>query len=514
MSATDPAGAGGGGPWLLEARHLTKRYGAVIANRDVSFGVRPGEIVALLGENGAGKSTLVNVLYGMTAPDGGTLLVDGTPVRLRSPRDALTRGIGMVHQHFMLVPPFTVAENVALGHEPSRHGAIDLATVEGRVVALAARFGMEVDPHAVIRDLSVGQQQRVEIIKALDRGARVLILDEPTAVLTPQETEGLFHVLRGLAAGGTSVVFISHKLGEVLDIADRIVVMRRGEVVGEVSPADATPESLAAMMVGREVLLRVEKAPATPGEAMVVLRDVQVAGDRGGRAVDGVTFEVRAGEIVGIAGVQGNGQTELVEAIAGLRPVAGGSLWLCGVEAQRLGVRARAALGLAHVPEDRQRHGLVLPFSVADNLVLNRYHLAPLAIRGVRQARAILDLARNLVARFDIRPPIAEVPVQALSGGNKQKVIVARELSHDVRVLVAAQPTRGVDVGSIEFIHRSLVAARDAGAAVLVVSAELDELMSLADRVLVMFRGRVVGEVAGSEATREGIGLLMAGGGR
>ena len=514
-SAPIPSGTRGTGDptFLLEARQLTKRYGPVIANRDVSFAVRPGEIVALLGENGAGKSTLMNVLYGMTVPDAGELAIDGKVVRLRSPRDALARGIGMVHQHFMLVPPFTVAENVALGNEPSRRGAIDIATVEARVASLASRFGMDVDPRAIVRDLSVGQQQRVEIVKALDRGARVLILDEPTAVLTPQEAEGLFRVLRGLAADGTAIVFISHKLGEVLSLAHRIVVMRRGAVVGEVLPEDATAESLAAMMVGREVMLRVDKSPSTPNEDRIVVRDLRVAGDHGGVAVDGVSFAVRAGEIVGIAGVQGNGQTELVEAISGLRPTAGGTLSLVGVEAHGLDVRARSMAGLAHVPEDRQRHGLVLPFSVADNLVLNRYHLPPLAQRGVRQARAIVAVARDLVARFDIRTPSPEVPVQALSGGNKQKVIIARELSHGLRALVAAQPTRGVDVGSIEFIHRSLVDARDAGAAVLVVSAELDELLSIADRILVMYRGRIVGEVPGSEATREGIGLFMAGGG-
>lgn len=498
--------------YLLEARHLTKRYGAVVANRDVSFAVRTGEIVALLGENGAGKSTLMNVLYGMTAPDAGELVIDGAVVRLRSPKDALAQGIGMVHQHFMLVPPFTVAENVALGNEPSRLGAIDIASVEARVAALATRFGMDVDPRAVVRDLSVGQQQRVEIVKALDRGARVLILDEPTAVLTPQEAEGLFRVLRGLAADGTSIVFISHKLNEVLSLAHRIVVMRRGEVVGEVLPENATPESLAAMMVGREVMLRVEKAPASPSEDRIVVRHLRVANDHGGVAVNGVSFTVRAGEIVGIAGVQGNGQTELVEAISGLRPAMGGSMALVGVDANDLSVRARSMAGLAHVPEDRQRHGLVLPFTLADNLVLNRYHLPPVAVRGMRQAKAILAIARDLVARFDIRPPSPVVPVQALSGGNKQKVIIARELSHEVRALVAAQPTRGVDVGSIEFIHRSLVDARDAGAAVLVVSAELDELLSIADRILVMYRGQIVGEALGADATREGIGLLMAGG--
>ncbi len=502
-----------GSGYVLEARHLTKRYGAVVANRDVSFAVRPGEIVALLGENGAGKSTLMNVLYGMTAPDAGELAIDGAVVRLRSPKDALARGIGMVHQHFMLVPPFTVAENVALGNEPSRRGVIDIAAVEARVAAIASRFGMEVDPRAIVRDLSVGQQQRVEIVKALDRGARVLILDEPTAVLTPQEAEGLFGVLRGLAADGTAIVFISHKLGEVLSLAHRIVVMRRGTVVGEVEPENATPESLAAMMVGREVMLRVDKASATPADDRIVVSDLRVANDHGGVAVDGVSFTVRAGEIVGVAGVQGNGQTELVEAISGLRPTLGGMLTLVGVDANGLDVRARSMVGLAHVPEDRQRHGLVLPFSVADNLALNRYHLPPLAARGVRQAKAIVAAARDLVTRFDIRPPSPESPVQALSGGNKQKVIIARELSHGMRALVAAQPTRGVDVGSIEFIHRSLVDARDGGAAVLVVSAELDELLSIADRILVMYRGRIVGEVAGTEATREGLGLLMAGGG-
>lgn len=498
-------------PPILEARQLTKAFGRVIANRGVSLAVRHGEIVALLGENGAGKSTIVNMLYGMTSPDSGELLIDGVQTVLKSPRDALARGIGMVHQHFMLIPPFTVAENVALGNEPTHRGRIDLRVVEERISALATRFAIEVNPRAQIRDLSVGQQQRVEIVKALYRGARVLILDEPTAVLTPQESDALFSVLRGLASGGTGIIFISHKLGEVLALSHRIVVMRRGEVVGETIPAKSSPESLAALMVGREVLLRVSRTPATPGSPTVSVRDLVVTDDRGGRAVDGVGFSVRAGEIVGIAGVQGNGQTELVEALTGLRPIVSGQIFLDEREVGRTSVRTRTDAGLAHVPEDRRRHGVIMPFTIGQNLILNRYQHQPFSRWLVMRAQAMAVEARGLIRRFDIRPSVAERPVSALSGGNVQKVIVAREMARPVRAIVAAQPTRGVDVGSIEFIHRQLIAVRDAGTAVLLVSAELDELLALADRILVMFRGRVVGELSSVEATRERLGLLMAG---
>ena len=498
--------------YFLEARGLTKRYGSVIANKEVQFGVRQGEIVALLGENGAGKTTLMNMLFGMTAPDAGSVLIDGETMRLQSPRDALALGIGMVHQHFMLVPPFTVAENIALGVEPSRRGILDLSDLEAQITALGRRFGIDIDPRALVKDLSVGQQHRVEIIKALYRGARVLILDEPTAVLTPQEADDLFKVLRGLAYEGTGIVFISHKLREVLDLAHRIVVMRRGAVSGEVLPRDATPESLASLMVGRDVLLRVEKAQSVPGVPVIVVRDLVVNDDRRVRAVDGVSLSVRTGEIVGVAGVQGNGQTELVEAITGLRATQSGSLHLGESDLTRATVRDRTDAGLAHIPEDRQRHGLVLPFTVAQNMILNRYYRLPFSRWMVMQAKAMRDQARDLVGRFDVRPANPEARVGSLSGGNMQKVIIARELSRDVRALVAAQPTRGVDVGSIEFIHGALIAARDAGAAVLLVSAELDELLAVSDRILVMFRGRIVGEVEAATATREEIGLLMAGG--
>ncbi len=498
--------------YVLEARGLTKRYGSVIANKEVQFGVHRGEIVALLGENGAGKTTLMNMLFGITAPDAGSVLIDGEAIRLQSPRDALALGIGMVHQHFMLVPPFTVAENIALGVEPSRRGILDLSDLEAQITALGRRFGIVIDPRALVKDLSVGQQQRVEIIKALYRGARVLILDEPTAVLTPQEADDLFKVLRGLAREGTGIVFISHKLREVLDLAHRIVVMRRGEVAGEVLPRDATPGSLASMMVGRDVLLRVEKAPSAPGNPVIVVRELVVNDDRRVRAVDGVSLSVRSGEIVGVAGVQGNGQTELVEAITGLRATQSGSFLLGERDLTRATVRERTDAWLAHIPEDRQRHGLVLPFTVAQNMILNRYHRLPFSRWMVMQAKAMRDQANDLVRRFDVRPTNPEAPVGSLSGGNKQKVIIARELSRDVRALVASQPTRGVDVGSIEFIHGALIASRDAGAAVLLVSAELDELLAVTDRILVMLRGRIVGEVATATTTREQLGLLMTGG--
>ena len=496
----------------LELRGITKRFPGVVANDSVNLSISTGEVLALVGENGAGKSTLMNVLYGLYKADEGEILIDDTSVKFNSPADAISAGIGMVHQHFMLVPPFTVAENIALGVEPSRRGILDLSDLEAQITALGRRFGIDIDPRALVKDLSVGQQQRVEIIKALYRGARVLILDEPTAVLTPQEADDLFKVLRGLAHEGTGIVFISHKLREVLDVAHRIVVMRRGAVAGEVLPRDATPESLASLMVGRDVLLRVEKAPSVPGNPVIVVRELVVNDDRRVRAVDGVSLSVRTGEIVGVAGVQGNGQTELVEAITGLRATQSGSLHLGERDLTRATVRERTDAGLAHIPEDRQRHGLVLPFTVAQNMILNRYYRLPFSRWMVMQAKAMRDQARDLVGRFDVRPANPEARVGSLSGGNKQKVIIARELSRDVRALVASQPTRGVDVGSVVFIHGALIAARDAGTAVLLVSAELDELLAVSDRILVMFRGRIVGEVEAATASREEIGLLMAGG--
>jgi len=497
---------------VLEARGITKRFPGVLANDNVDFDLRHGEVHCMLGENGAGKTTLMNVVFGLYQPDAGELRVNGERVTLRSSADAIAHGIGMVHQHFQLVQVFTVAENVMLGDELRKGAVLDLDEARRRIAALSERYGLDVDPDAKVEDLSVGQQQRVELLKALFRDADILILDEPTAVLTPGEVDEFFGVVNSLTDQGKSIVFITHKLREVLAVADRITVLRDGRVVGSADPAEATQASLATLMVGREIILSIDKEPADPGEAQLRVRDLTVADERGVLAVSDLTFDVRAGEILGIAGVEGNGQRELVEAIAGMRTPDSGSIELDGVDITRATPRQVDELGVGHVPEDRNKHGLVESFTIADNLVLNSYAHAPFARRRVRQMRAIDDYARDLVSRYDVRTPGIDVPASNLSGGNQQKVIIARELSGDPKLLIVAQPTRGLDVGSIEFIHRRIVAMRDAGAAVLLVSAELDEIFTLADRIGVLFRGQLVGEVARADATRETIGLLMASG--
>jgi simple sugar transport system ATP-binding protein len=496
---------------VLEARNVTKAFPGVIANKDVNLKLYRGEVLALLGENGAGKTTLMNILYGLYHQDAGYILVRGEVVRISSPSESIRRGIGMVHQHFMLVPVFTVAENIMLGAETVKGLALDIPTVRQRIRELSQQYSLDVDPDAFVKDLSVGQQQRVEIVKALYRKAEILILDEPTAVLTPQEADQLFAVIRTLKAQGTSVIFITHKLKEVLAIADRIMVLRRGQVVGEASPKTATERSLAEMMVGRSVLLEVDKGPSNPGDVVLEVRNLSVNDDRGQQVVNEVSLQVCAGEIVGIAGVQGNGQTELVEALTGLRPSRAGQMLISGVDYTNAVPRKITEAGTAHVPEDRQEDGLVSSYTIADNLVLNTYYLPPFAHGVARDEDAVNAHAEKLVKEYDIRTPSAFVPVSNLSGGNKQKVIIARELSRGVKLLIAAQPTRGVDVGSIEFIHKTIVAERDRGAAVLVVSAELDEVMSLADRIVVMYHGQIVATVAADQATREDLGLLMAG---
>lgn len=591
---------------VIEVQGITKRFPGVVANNNISLTLEPGEIHALLGENGAGKSTLMNIIYGLYKPDEGVIRVNGKEVSFDSPHDAIRLGIGMVHQHFMLIPVMTVTENIMLGEEETTgrpwiglsaaavigalfgglvyglpgaaywllvaafyllltllrvrlpFGRLAFGTLSGaafglvfsllalrlagdsvmvmfwpligalvgavanlrwidkrrvaqRIRALSQEYGLEVNPDALVGDLPVGIQQRVEIIKALYRDAKVLILDEPTAVLTPQEADDLFEVMRRLKQRGVSIFFITHKLREVLAVADRITVLRRGEVVGTTTPREATRESLARMMVGRDVMLQVEKTPAKPGEEVLVVRNLVVEDHRGHKAVNGVSFSVRAGEILGVAGVQGNGQSELVEAITGLRHAVSGEIIVLGRNVTNRRPREVTSLGTAHIPEDRIRHGLVLNYPVADNLVLADYYREPFSHGIILDEPHIEENAHRLVGIFDIRTPSVFIPASKLSGGNQQKVIVARELSRRPRLLIAAQPTRGLDVGSIEFIHQQIVAARDSGAGVLLVSAELDEIMSLSDRIVVMYQGQIMADIPAGQATREQLGLLMAG---
>ncbi len=499
---------------LLDIAGVSKTYGTVHANQDVTLHVDTGEIVALLGENGAGKSTLVKQIFGLVTPDSGTISVGGDDRPIKDPRDAIARGVGMVHQHFQLVPVMTVAENVILGNEP-RHGlggmTLDLGSARDLVREISDRHGLHVDPDAVIEDLPVGTQQRVEIIKALSRDVKLLILDEPTAVLTPQETDELLGVMKELAAKGTSIVFITHKLREVLAVADRVYVLRRGAVVGEVRAADTDAAGLAQLMVGRSVVLRVDKDAPTVGEDVLKVTDLTVLDDRALTAVQGFSLTVRAGEIVGVAGVEGNGQRELVEAIAGMRPPKAGTIHLAGKDITTADPHSTHAAGMGHIPEDREKHGLIGTYSIADNLVLNRFDEPEFSRGAVRNFGAVRENAVRWIGEFDIRTPSGDLPANSLSGGNKQKVVVAREMSSEPRLLMAAQPTRGVDVGSIEFIHRRIVEARDKGAAVLLVSAELDEILSLSDRIAVIHAGRVVAEFDAESADRTEIGKLMAG---
>jgi ABC-type uncharacterized transport system ATPase subunit len=513
----------------LELRGITKRFGSLVANDHIDLVVESGEIRALLGENGAGKTTLMNVLYGLIQPDEGEILLDDKPTAIHSPRDAIRAKVGMVHQHFMLVPVFTVAENVTLGAEPVRRlttpemhlgglrvppiglpsiGLLDRRKARRDVLELSERFGLQVNPDALVEDLPVGVQQRVEIIKALLRDASVLVLDEPSAVLTPGETEDLFRIMRELRAGGRSIIFISHKLKEVQAIADTITVIRRGKVVGE-RPPGTTSVELASLMVGRSVQLRVSKEPARPGEVVLDVRDLSVAGERGEQSVRDVSFEVRAGEILGVAGVQGNGQTELCEALMGLRPSTG-SVHLDGTDLSHASTRDRLRAGIGYVPEDRSEDGIVGDFSVADNLVLDVYDRPPYANGIALNLDAIRESAVRRVEEYDVRTTSVQTPAGTLSGGNQQKVVVAREMGRDVKALVVSQPTRGLDVGSIEFVHKRLVTQRDAGAAVLIVSSELDEIYALADRIAVMYEGRIVAFCPPTIPEQE-LGLLMAG---
>ena len=496
----------------LELRGITKRFPGVVANDNVNLALNTGEVLSLIGENGAGKSTLMSVLYGMYTPDEGEILIDGTPLVFASPADAIAAGIGMVHQHFMLVPVFTVAENVVLGVEPTGAlGKLNIDEARRMVREISDKYNLDLDPDAVIEDLPVGVQQRVEIVKVLLRDAKVVVFDEPTAVLTPSEIIEFFEIVKTLVSAGRGVVFITHKLKEALNIADRIAVLRRGKVVGEVDPKTATESQIAEMMVGRPVQLTVDKNSAKAGDVVLRVTDLTVLDADGRTHVENVSFEVHAGEIVGIAGVQGNGQTELVEALTGLRKATSGVIALDGKDLTHSNPRERHQLGMAHIPEDRQRQGLVGGLSVAENLVLTRYHDDQFSHGVIVDWEAADAIAETLISEYDIRTPNKETGVGTLSGGNQQKVIVARELSRDLRLTIAAQPTRGVDVGSIEYIHSRIVKERDAGTAVLIVSTELEEVMALSDRLLVMYRGKVVAELDPKKVTPMEVGLYMAG---
>lgn len=496
---------------VLEVRNITKTFPGVVANDNVSLTLHRGEVLALLGENGAGKSTLMNIIYGLYHPDSGEIIVKGKKVQLGSPREAIEHGIGMVHQHFMLVPVMSVVENVMLGIESTSGPFLNKREAAERIRQISEQYGLKVDPYAIVEDLPVGVRQRVEIIKTLYREADILILDEPTAVLTPQEVEELFEIIEALTAQGKSVIFISHKLKEVLTIADRITVLRRGKVVGTVRPEETNEQQLAEMMVGRSVLLRVEKPPRDAGMPVLEVEDLWVRDDTGHMAVRGVSFTLYAGEILGIAGVQGNGQTELVKALSGLKHVEKGHIRIAGQPVTNLSPRTFYELGLGHVPEDRQHDGLILSLPIKDNIILNTYYKPPYSENMVLKHDVIAETAERLVKEFDVRTPGIYTRAGALSGGNQQKVIIAREFSRPIRVLYAVQPTRGLDVGSIEYIHRRLVEKRNEGAAVLLVSTELDEILSLSDRVAVMYEGQIMAILPVEEATAERLGLLMAG---
>ncbi|GAK60381.1 ABC transporter related [Candidatus Vecturithrix granuli] len=504
--------------YAVAMRNITKQFPRVLANDDVTFLVRPGEIHALVGENGAGKSTLMNILYGLLRPTSGTIAIYDKPVDFQGPGDAIANGIGMVHQHFMLIPPLTVAENVILGQEPSHRGIVDVTHANKMVRDLSEQYGLKVDPTVKVETLTVGIEQRVEIIKVLYRKAEILILDEPTAVLTPQEVDELFEILRSLQRQGKTIIIITHKLQEVMAVSDMVTVMRRGKYVGNVATKDTSKEELANMMVGRQVLLQVERGQAKPGKEVFRAEGLHAVNNKRLPVLHDVSLSVRAGEILGLAGVEGNGQSELVEVLAGLRKAEKGRVYLDEQEITNLSPRVIKEHGMGHIPEDRHRRGLILDYSVAKNLILGLHHRIPFVkkVLGIEVMNfpQIHQTADKLVEEFDIRPPDRENLAGNLSGGNQQKVVVAREFNHNPRLLLAAQPTRGVDVGSIEFIHRRLIQARDEGKAVLLISADLEEILSLSDRIAVIYEGKIVGILSPKEATEERLGLMMTGGGQ
>ncbi len=498
---------------MLELRNITKTFGSVIANNDVSIKIEKGTIHAIVGENGAGKSTIMRIAYGFYKADSGEILVDGKTVSIKSPQDAINLGIGMVHQHFMLVDTMSVGENIILGAEGGNPASIDWKKANDEVLALSNELRLGVSPKALIEDLSVGAQQRVELLKALYRKAELLILDEPTAVLTPQEVEDFFNILRQMREQGKTIVIITHKLDEVLAISDDVTVMRDGKTVGNVKTADTNAQELARMIVGRDVLLRVEKTDAKPNEAVLSIENLSVKGKHG-EALKNISLNVRAGEIVGVAGIEGNGQTELIEAIAGLIPLQNGSIKLLGNEISRLSVRRRTELGIAHIPEDRHKRGLLLDSDLEENAILGVHYRAPISANGFLNSAVIEKRTKEIIENFDVRPPNPELAAKSLSGGNQQKLIIGREFGLNPKLLLVSQPTRGVDIGAIEFIHRKLIALRDAGSAVLLISAELEEVTALADRLLVIHNGKFVGEVDPKVTSNEEIGLMMTGGKR
>jgi simple sugar transport system ATP-binding protein len=512
LSSGRVAGATPRSTAILRLDHITKRFPGVLADDDVSLDVHAGEVVALLGENGAGKSTLMNVAYGLLEAEAGDILVEGKRVAIKGPRQAIGFGIGMVHQHFMLVETLSVTDNIVLGLEPVRRGVIDTTKARAEVVEISGRYGLKVDPDAIVQDLSVGMQQRVEILKALFRDARVLILDEPTAVLTPQEVKELFVIVRQLVDAGLAVVIITHKLDEVMAFADRIVVMRAGRLVGETRPTDTDETGLAKMMVGRDVVLSVDKTPSTPGEVVLAIDDLHVLDDRKLEAVRGVSLRVHEGEIVGIAGVDGNGQSEIIDAIMGLRRPSSGTVSLRGKDITHANPASTINAGVSLIPADRQRRGLVLEFDLVENIALGDHRKPPISNRGVLDRKAMTQVARKRIADFDIRTPSESVHAANLSGGNQQKLVVARELGRDPELLIAGQPTRGLDVGAIEFVHRQILGERERRKGILLVSMELEEVLALSDRILVIYGGRIVAEFAGGEVDAETLGVYMTGG--
>lgn len=498
--------------FAVELRGITKRFGDLVANDHINISVADRSIHAIIGENGAGKSTAMNILYGFYSADEGEIVIDGQPRQLNGPGDAIRLGLGMVHQHFMLVDPLTVTENIILGAEPSNGPFIDFKTARRRVRQISEQYGLRVNPDARVADLSVGQQQRVEILKTLYRGARILILDEPTAVLTPQEVNEMFAILRGLRDQGKTIIIITHKLAEVLALSDEITVMRDGRVVGNLATSDATAEGLARMMVGRDVLLRVKKTEARPRDPVLSVKDLSLRSGERSHKLQGITFNIRGGEILGVAGVEGNGQTELIEILAGLKEPTSGEILLNGESIAGLDPRQVKRLGVAHIPEDRHRRGLLLPFDLAANSILGVHRYPPVCGPLLLNEQFINGRAARLVQDYDVRPPNILLPARALSGGNQQKLIIAREFDIKPKLILVSQPTRGVDIGATEFIHRKLIELRDAGVAILLVSAELDEVLSVSDRVIVLYEGRLVGEVDPKTVSEEEMGLMMTGG--